>query len=185
MVTRALPRRQADPGPALVVANTAHGPEADTSNAYGRGAPHDHLDDPVEAASFLRRQGLGIPTGAPRGEQLAAMREVRAAAHALARGDEAEWRRRTARLLQRATYRLRVDGALVPDADGWEAFVAALLPSLLALHDVRDRVKVCGNPECVWLFLDRSKNRSREWCEMASCGNLMKVRRHRARSRKK
>jgi predicted RNA-binding Zn ribbon-like protein len=43
-----------------------------------------------------------------------------------------------------------------------------------------ERVRRCGNPTCYWLFLDETKNCSRRWCEMASCGNLMKVRRHRA-----
>jgi predicted RNA-binding Zn ribbon-like protein len=42
------------------------------------------------------------------------------------------------------------------------------------------RLRRCGSPTCYWLFLDETKNCSRRWCEMASCGNLMKVRRHRA-----
>lgn len=43
------------------------------------------------------------------------------------------------------------------------------------------RLRRCGNSTCYWLFLDETKNCSRRWCEMASCGNLMKVRRHRAK----
>jgi len=31
---------------------------------------------------------------------------------------------------------------------------------------------------CTWLFLDRSRNRSRRWCSMATCGNRAKARRH-------
>src|SRR6267142_794888 len=46
-----------------------------------------------------------------------------------------------------------------------------------------ERVRRCGNSTCYWLFLDETKNCSRRWCEMASCGNLMKVRRHRERQR--
>jgi len=46
------------------------------------------------------------------------------------------------------------------------------------------RLRRCGNSTCYWLFLDETKNCSRRWCEMASCGNLMKVRRHRARQRR-
>jgi predicted RNA-binding Zn ribbon-like protein len=45
------------------------------------------------------------------------------------------------------------------------------------------RVRRCGNATCYWLFVDETKNASRRWCEMASCGNLMKVRRHRVRAR--
>jgi predicted RNA-binding Zn ribbon-like protein len=53
---------------------------------------------------------------------------------------------------------------------------AALLPSA-------GRVKVgqCGGEDCGWLFLDRSRNRRRQWCTMEDCGNLAKVRRFRER----
>ena len=40
----------------------------------------------------------------------------------------------------------------------------------------RERMRICGN--CGWLFLDRSKNRSRIWCDMAVCGNRQKASRH-------
>jgi predicted RNA-binding Zn ribbon-like protein len=40
------------------------------------------------------------------------------------------------------------------------------------------RVRECGGSDCRWLFLDTSKNRSRQWCSMASCGNRAKARRH-------
>lgn len=39
-------------------------------------------------------------------------------------------------------------------------------------------VRRCANPECVWLFMDASKNATRRWCDMASCGNRAKARRH-------
>jgi predicted RNA-binding Zn ribbon-like protein len=46
-----------------------------------------------------------------------------------------------------------------------------------------DRVKECGGEDCGWLFLDTSKNRSRQWCSMQTCGNASKVRRFRERSK--
>lgn len=33
---------------------------------------------------------------------------------------------------------------------------------------------------CRWLFLDLSRNHSRRWCSMNSCGAIIKMRRHRA-----
>jgi predicted RNA-binding Zn ribbon-like protein len=45
------------------------------------------------------------------------------------------------------------------------------------------RLKQCGGPSCGWLFVDTTRNRSRQWCEMADCGNLAKVRRFRDRHR--
>lgn len=43
------------------------------------------------------------------------------------------------------------------------------------------RLKVCRNPDCRWAFADRSKNRSRAWCEMQTCGSRSKMRAYRAR----
>jgi predicted RNA-binding Zn ribbon-like protein len=45
------------------------------------------------------------------------------------------------------------------------------------------RVRACGGESCGWLFLDTSRNRSRQWCDMADCGNIAKVRRFRDRQR--
>jgi predicted RNA-binding Zn ribbon-like protein len=39
-------------------------------------------------------------------------------------------------------------------------------------------VKICASDSCNWLFLDTSKNQSRRWCDMKSCGNRAKVHRH-------
>lgn len=50
-------------------------------------------------------------------------------------------------------------------------------------HGPLDRVKECGAEDCGWLFLDTSKNRSRQWCSMQTCGNVSKVRRFRERGR--
>ncbi|MBX5188835.1 hypothetical protein HJB86_07940 [Rhizobium sp. NZLR3b] len=46
---------------------------------------------------------------------------------------------------------------------------------LIAMPDP-ERMKICGN--CGWLFIDRSKNRSRAWCDMTVCGNRAKANRH-------
>lgn len=43
------------------------------------------------------------------------------------------------------------------------------------------RVHECAGPDCGWLFVDTSKNGSRRWCDMRTCGNRAKARRHRAR----
>ncbi len=43
------------------------------------------------------------------------------------------------------------------------------------------RIRQCGGGDCNWIFLDTSRNRSRQWCDMKDCGNLAKVRRFRQR----
>ncbi|HZA66177.1 MAG TPA: CGNR zinc finger domain-containing protein, partial [Geminicoccaceae bacterium] len=46
-----------------------------------------------------------------------------------------------------------------------------------------ERVRLCANEQCLWLFLDESKAGTRRWCNMASCGNRAKARRHYQRTR--
>jgi predicted RNA-binding Zn ribbon-like protein len=46
----------------------------------------------------------------------------------------------------------------------------------LIVSDAMLRVKSC--PTCGWLFLDVSKNRSRRWCSMDTCGSVAKARRY-------
>jgi predicted RNA-binding Zn ribbon-like protein len=45
------------------------------------------------------------------------------------------------------------------------------------------RVRECAGHPCGWLFIDTSRNRSRRWCSMESCGNRAKAKRHYDRSR--
>lgn len=87
-----------------------------------------------------------------------------------------------------AHLRLQPDGASLhwawapagnaPDSLLWP--IAASAAALLA-GDELDRVRKCAKEGCGWLFIDRSKNRSRRWCDMKECGNVVKVRRYRAR----
>lgn len=44
-------------------------------------------------------------------------------------------------------------------------------------------LRVCASESCAWLFLDTSRNGSRRWCSMRTCGNRAKARRHHARIR--
>jgi len=48
----------------------------------------------------------------------------------------------------------------------------------LLTSDELGRVRQCDAEDCSWLFLDRSRSRSRRWCSMESCGNRAKARRH-------
>jgi predicted RNA-binding Zn ribbon-like protein len=46
----------------------------------------------------------------------------------------------------------------------------------LLVSDAMLRVKSC--PTCGWFFMDLSKNRSRRWCSMDTCGAVAKSRRY-------
>jgi predicted RNA-binding Zn ribbon-like protein len=59
---------------------------------------------------------------------------------------------------------------------------AAFLSALGLLEAGRlQRIKIC--PNCHWLYLDESRNRSRRWCDMKVCGNRQKAKRHYHRSK--
>jgi predicted RNA-binding Zn ribbon-like protein len=55
---------------------------------------------------------------------------------------------------------------------------------LLTSAEQRAAVRQCGASDCAWLFLDSSRNRSRQWCSMQTCGNREKARRYYARRRR-
>ena len=59
--------------------------------------------------------------------------------------------------------------------------LAQAASDLLVSSDA-ELIKDCGDPTCRWLFLDVSKNHTRRWCDMKTCGNRMKARRHHARA---
>ena len=74
------------------------------------------------------------------------------------------------------------DGAAALDAPWWPVVAAAA--DLLASAADLARVRVCGMSEageCGWLFVDRTKARTRRWCSMQDCGNRAKARRHYAK----
>ena len=56
----------------------------------------------------------------------------------------------------------------------WVARSAAELLTSPNLTFVRE----CASYDCGWLFMDTTKNRSRRWCNMSTCGNRAKGRRH-------
>lgn len=72
--------------------------------------------------------------------------------------------------------------------DGDQPLAAPLRPiarsaaELLTSDDLA-RVRECDGSTCTWLFLDSSRNRSRRWCSMESCGNRAKAHRHYHRQR--
>lgn len=63
---------------------------------------------------------------------------------------------------------------------------AGLARLLLVIRDAQQRgtwtrLKICRNPDCRWAFYDRSHARRGSWCDMTTCGNMIKNRNFRAR----
>ncbi len=86
---------------------------------------------------------------------------------------------------------------LVPSSDGYvavdhrhvgdpidDALARLTDPLVTELVSGRpERIKICDNDRCRWVFYDTSRTSRRRWCDMSTCGNRAKAARHRARSK--
>ena len=177
-----------------------------TAELDGSGRPVEHLVTLVDATGWLEGHGLLHPTkrrpldASPpaRAEELVAhVRAVRSGLRELVEAIVAV-RPVDAQALETVNAILRARSAveLVPDEGGVAlahrhvgdplddalAAVAEPLVAAIAAGGI-DRLRICANDGCRWVFLDSSRTGRRRWCSMASCGNRAKAARHRARKR--
>jgi predicted RNA-binding Zn ribbon-like protein len=151
----------------------------------------DKLGTVESASEWCRAHGLP-PVSNPR--ELARLREFREALRELLFAQNQEGReappweslRPFARSAQFAVGLDPVRGpVLEPGGAGAERSIATLLG---IVHEaVSDgnwaRLHACRREDCKFAYYDRSKNGSRAWCSMATCGNREKAHRRRARDR--
>jgi predicted RNA-binding Zn ribbon-like protein len=153
-----------------------------------RWAQHAGLANPAESRS-LHRQAAARPREAGRVFLRAlhlrdALREV-FAAHAVGAEPDRAAMDRLNRFIGQALGRLRLGRAEGRWAWEWAprkdlerplwrtAWSAAQLLTSAELAALRQ----CANDQCGWVFLDRSRNHTRRWCDMRVCGNNEKARR--------
>jgi|SRR5208282_5233944 len=152
----------------------------------------DLLADADTAGEWLHLSGLLGPTATAGAGDLRTAREVREGIRTLialrgrvAAGDDL----RPLRAVTRSSRpRLAIDpaGRVQLDSGPGGRLADGLTRLLLIIRDAQHegswaRLKVCGNSDCGWAFFDRSHSRQGAWCDMASCGNLIKNRNLRAR----
>lgn len=75
--------------------------------------------------------------------------------------------------------------SLHPQRADWKQIIAEIAASFASalLEKETSRFRICGNPDCLWVYYDDTRNRSKRYCDDKLCGNLMKVRRFRARKK--
>ena len=181
-----------------------------TSNRYEPEQLHEHIQTYADLVEFTRLAGAIRPALAHRliGEaqlhpekatqiyrRSAALREAVwgalsriAADKEPAAADVAVISREAADALSHAEVVKTDDGFAWewPDADDlarplWPIARAA---ADLLTSDARAHVRECADDTCAWLFIDRTKNHSRRWCDMNGCGTRNKVRDFRERQRR-
>lgn len=70
---------------------------------------------------------------------------------------------------------------------GWEGRLDSVLwpvawrAALLLTGADAARLRVCDGPDCGWMYVDRSRNGLRRWCQMETCGTREKSRRRAGR----
>src|SRR5471032_1929891 len=168
--------------PALDLLNTV---------AVSNGAPTDFLQSDADVMAWLERAGF-IAQGMSAGDPVPRLLEVARGFRELFRNLVAQ--RKAGEALNLAALNAYLAQAsrhleLVADAEGklnlqarYDAgsakkLIGPLVESaaeLLADGDF-SLVKHCENPECILIFLDKTKSHRRRWCSMAVCGNRAKV----------
>jgi predicted RNA-binding Zn ribbon-like protein len=169
------------------------------------GEPVDHLVDGSTALAWLVDHGVlhpeAIASRLGRGDSSGAeavLAKIRRAREALREvvDANAEHRPASARSLAEVNRLLRAREVLVlvPSADGMtlshrhegdpiqDALARLAEPIARTIsREQRDRLRICANDHCRWVFYDYSRPGRRRWCDMSSCGNRAKAARHRAR----
>lgn len=176
----------------------------DFINSYARdwrsgdeGKAKDWLTDDQWVPAWLKEYDLP-PLTAPTGETLAELRSLRSALFGMVqdladgRSLAPEQRQRLNAAMARGPVVRELEEAegepalaLRPLGTDWaqvQAEIAASLAKTLAERDTT-RIRVCENPDCLWVYYDDTRNRSKRYCEDKTCGNLLKVRRFRARKK--
>lgn len=134
----------------------------------------------IEAARTFRTEEAGGHALAKDGAQpdLEALVDLREAANAVFRPKDKEVADTSAgdlhRLLDAAARLTRPK----PDGESTEPFGLSCALSAVKLIGSSERMKVRACRNCDWLYIDRSRNQSRLWCDMAVCGNRAKAARH-------
>ena len=158
----------------------------------------DDLQQPGWLEQFLVRWGLQVaspPDATPWPALLGLRSLLRHMMEALPNGQfsDSDLGTLNAVLLKAASYRQFVQEGrgyrleMVPLKKDWDwvqAEIAASFAELLATQDPQ-RLKVCQNAYCRGIFYDESKSRTKRYCTVDKCANLMKVRRFRARHKDK
>jgi predicted RNA-binding Zn ribbon-like protein len=150
------------------------------------GEPVDYLADADNVRRWLDDNGFDTPASTAVHESLV---EARTAILALLIDADATAAAAVNEVLSHAHVRVSLDrqGGVTHTVDCGDP---ARRPAALAamnlvelLEQAPTRVRRCEHPGCVLWFLDTSRNGTRRWHSMTTCGNREKARRHYARAR--
>jgi predicted RNA-binding Zn ribbon-like protein len=158
----------------------------------GLGHTRDYLRDPAWQKAFATYWKLHVPQSQP--VPFKSLERVRSVLRSIADKISTETPLRASELRSltsamnvfvRPQLRQRQNGFVleeVPRKKDWRWIVAQIAQScakMLASNPL-ERLKICPDPLCRWVFYDQTKGRTRIWCNEKTCGNRNRVRRSRA-----
>ncbi len=75
--------------------------------------------------------------------------------------------------------------SMVPAKQEWTQVMAEVAADFAGtvIEGETVRIRFCENSDCRWVFYDDTRNRTKRYCDDKMCGNLMKVRRFRAKKK--
>jgi len=149
------------------------------------------LREPADVTAWLVEAGLGVPERDPSSRDVDRIRRLRGdLREAFMAHDPARVADIVSHWLQSTPGRLAVDRtslrpSFCPEMSTCRCLlVPALLDALELARDDLARVRECAAPDCSYVYVDTSRNRSRRWCAMERCGSRAKANayytRHRA-----
>jgi predicted RNA-binding Zn ribbon-like protein len=152
------------------------------------GSPADLLATMQGTRAWLAAAGIAT---APAPETRHALVTTRQAIRDVltARGTAAPLERLN-QVLAHGRLRLSVGPPAIPgqtlevDDPAWRPAVMAAANLLELLSQAPDRIRRCQHPACVLWFYDTTRDGTRRWCSMATCGNRAKAHRHYDRAKK-
>ncbi|KIF78278.1 hypothetical protein QR77_39810 [Streptomyces sp. 150FB] len=143
-----------------------------------RGNLVDFLEDEQNVQTWLAENGFSEPAQ----EAWPALLETRDTLRASLTGPRPEAERRLNAVLEHGAVRLAVrDGRperTVRAEPGWLAAWSTAGQYVELIDGQADRVRQCAHPDCVLFFLDTSRNGTRRWHSMETCGARSKAQRH-------
>jgi predicted RNA-binding Zn ribbon-like protein len=152
------------------------------------GGPADLLATMEGTRAWLAAAGFAaVPTPATRQALVTARQAIR---NILTAGGEPAAVERLNEVLDHGRLRLSVGPPATPeqtlevDDQAWRPAVTAAVNLLDLLKQAPDRIRSCQHPACVLWFYDTTRNGTRRWCSMATCGNRAKAHRHYDRAKK-
>lgn len=181
-----------------------------SSFRYDKARAHDHIQTYADLVEFARQAGEVSPALARRliaeaetrpekaaqiHRRAAALREAAWVAFSKI-AHEKEAPRESVETISAEAADAQAHARLVKMDDGWQWQwpdddiarplwpIARAAADLLTNEQDRRLLRECADDTCAWMFVDRTKNHSRRWCNENTCGSRAKVRAFRQRQKR-